>query len=102
MAFVVVGCFAGAWAVATVDIERTFHLTDTGLGALLAAGIIAATAITAIGGAVTDRFGAGRSLTIALLAWGSLLVLEGLAPRSRVVRARARCSRWPRAVSSTS
>ncbi len=80
VAFVVFGFFAGAWAVATVDIERTFRLTDTGLGVLLAAGIIAATAITAIGGTVTDRFGAGRSLTAALLAWGSLLVLEGLAP----------------------
>jgi MFS family permease len=80
VAFVVFGFFAGAWAVATVDIERTFHLTDTGLGALLAAGIIAATAVTAIGGTVTDRFGAGRSLTIALLAWGSFLVLEALAP----------------------
>ncbi|MDP9333922.1 MAG: hypothetical protein M3Q30_11545, partial [Actinomycetota bacterium] len=57
--FVVFGVFAGAWAVATVDIERAFHLTDTGLGALLAAGIIAATAVAAIGGAITDRWGAG-------------------------------------------
>ena len=28
--FVVFGFFAGAWAVATVDIERAFHLADTG------------------------------------------------------------------------
>ncbi len=80
IAFVVFGFFAGGWAVATVDIERTFRLTDTGLGAILAAGIIAATAVTAIGGTVTDRFGAGRSLTLALVLWGSLLALEAGAP----------------------
>ena len=79
--FVVFGFFAGAWAVATVDIERAFHLTDTGLGALLAAGIIAATAVAAIGGAITDRWGAGRSLTCALVVWGVLLGLEAAAPR---------------------
>ena len=78
--FVVFGFFAGAWAVATVDIERTFHLSDTGLGALLAAGIIAATAVAAIGGAITDRWGAGPSLTRALVVWGALLGLEAGAP----------------------
>jgi MFS family permease len=78
--FVVFGFFAGAWAVATVDIERTFHLSDSGLGALLAAGIIAATAVAAIGGAITDRWGAGRSLTRAIVIWGALLVLEAAAP----------------------
>jgi MFS family permease len=80
IAFVVFGFFAGGWAVATVDIEHTFHLTDTGLGALLAAGIIAATAVTAIGGTVTDRFGAGRSLTCALVLWGALLAFEAVSP----------------------
>lgn len=80
VAFVVFGFFAGAWAVATVDIERTFRLTDTGLGAILAAGVIAATAVTAIGGTVTDRFGAGHTLTLALVLWGSLLALEAGAP----------------------
>ncbi len=78
--FVVFGFFAGAWAVATVDIERTFHLSDTGLGALLAAGIVAATAVAAIGGAITDRWGAGPSLTRALVVWGALLALEAAAP----------------------
>jgi MFS family permease len=78
--FVVFGFFGGAWAVATVDIERTFHLSDSGLGVLLATGIIAATAVAAIGGAITDRWGAGRSLTSALVIWGALLVLEAAAP----------------------
>jgi MFS family permease len=79
-AFVVFGFFAGAWAVATVDIERAFHLSDAGLGALLAGGIIAATALAAIGGAVTDRWGARRSLTRALVIWGALLAVEASAP----------------------
>jgi MFS family permease len=81
VAFVVFGFFAGAWAVATVDIERTFHLTDAGLGAVLAAGVIAATALAAIGGAITDRWGARRSLTRALVIWGALLAVEASAPR---------------------
>jgi MFS family permease len=80
VAFLVFGFFAGGWAVATVDIEHTFRLTDAGLGALLAAGIIAATALAAIGGALTDRWGAGRSLARGLVLWGALLVVEASAP----------------------
>ena len=80
VSFFVFGLFGGGWAVATVDIERTFHLTDTGLGALLATGIVAATAVAAIGGAITDRWGAGRSLTRALVVWGAFLTLEAAAP----------------------
>ena len=84
VAFVVFGVFAGAWAVATVDIERTFRLSDGGLGALLAAGIVAGTVVAAFGGAVTDRYGARRSLTFALVAWGSLLFTEAAAPHLAV------------------
>jgi MFS family permease len=79
-AFVVFGVLGGALAVATVDIERTFGLSDAGLGILLAAGIIAATAVAAFGGAVTDRWGAGRSLAWALVGWGALLCLEAISP----------------------
>ena len=84
VAFVVFGFFAGAWAVATVDIERTFHLGDSGLGLLLAAGIVAATAVAAMGGAITDKYGAGRSLARALVAWGAFLALEAFAPHLAV------------------
>jgi MFS family permease len=80
VAFIVFGTLAGAWAVAPVDIERTFGLSDAGLGLVLAAGIIAATAVAAFGGAVTDRWGAGRSLARALVGWGALLLLEAFAP----------------------
>jgi MFS family permease len=82
--FVVFGVLGGAWAVAPVDIERTFGLSDAGLGLLLAAGIIGATAVAAFGGAVTDRWGAGRSLTRALVFWGVLLAAEAFAPHLAV------------------
>src|SRR4029453_1272791 len=65
--FLVFGFFAGGWAVRTVDIEGAFDTTDAGLGALLAAGIIAGTVVAAIGGAITDRWGAGRALTRAMV-----------------------------------
>lgn len=80
VAFLVFGTFAGAWAVATVDLERTFGLSDAGLGALLAAGIAGATAVAAIGGAVTDRWGARATMVRALLGWGALLAIEAAAP----------------------
>jgi MFS family permease len=79
-AFIAFGSFAGAWAVAAVDIERAFGLSDAQLGFLLAAGIIAATAIAAIGGALVDRFGAGFALTRSLVIWGALLAAEAFAP----------------------
>ena len=78
--FVVFGFFAGAFAVAAIDIERTFHLSDAELGLLLATGIVAATAVAAIGGIVTDRWGAGVTLARALIIWGSLLAVEAFAP----------------------
>jgi hypothetical protein len=39
-AFVLYGAFAGAWAVSVLDITRTFDLSDTGLGVMLAIGIL--------------------------------------------------------------
>jgi MFS family permease len=80
VAFVVFGILGGAWAVAPLDIEHTFGLSNAGLGVLLAAGIIGATAVAAFGGAVTDRWGAGRSLACALVLWGLFLVGEAFAP----------------------
>jgi MFS family permease len=79
-AFIVFGSFAGAWAVAAIDIERAFDLSDAQLGFLLAAGIIAATAVAAIGGALVDRFGAGFALTRSLIIWEGLLAVEACAP----------------------
>ncbi len=79
--FLVFGFFGGAFAVATIDIERTFDLSDAQLGLLLAAGIVTATAVAAVGGVITDRYGAGRTLARSLVVWGSLLGVEAFAPR---------------------
>ena len=78
--FVLFGFYAGAFAVAAIDIERTFHLSDAQLGFLLATGIIAATGVAAVGGIITDRWGAGVTLARAMIIWGSLLAVEGAAP----------------------
>src|SRR5689334_23909202 len=78
--FVAYGLFGGAFAVAAIDIERTFDLSDAGLGFLLAAGIVTGTAVAAIGGVLTDRWGAGTTLARSLLMWGSLLVVQAFAP----------------------
>ena len=80
-AFVVFGMYGGAFAVAAVDIERTFGLSDAQLGFLLALGIVTATAVAAVGGAITDRWGAGPTLRRSLGAWGILLVAEAVAVR---------------------
>ena len=82
--FLVFGFYAGAFAVAAINIERTFHLSDAELGFLLAAGIVAATGIAAIGGIVTDRWGAGVTLARGLIIWGSLLIVEAIAPHIAV------------------
>ena len=79
--FLVFGAFAGTWAVAAVDVERTFGLTDAQLGLLLAGGIAAATGIAAFSGALTDRWGAGTALAGALVLWGALLAFASGAPR---------------------
>lgn len=78
--FIVFGFYAGAFAVAAIDIERTFDLSDAQLGFLLAAGIIAATGLAAVGGIITDRWGAGVTLARSVIVWGSLLMVEALAP----------------------
>ena len=64
--FLLFGFYAGAFAVAAIDIERQFHLSDAQLGFLLATGIIAATGLAAVGGVITDRWGAGVTLARSL------------------------------------
>jgi MFS family permease len=78
--FVTFGLFTGAWAVAAVEIERAFNLTDAELGFLLAAGILTATGVAALGGAITDRIGARRALTRSLFLWGTLVGVQAAAP----------------------
>ncbi len=98
-AFVVFGSFAGASAVAVIDIKRTFGLSDAGLGLVLALGILLAAGVNAVGGALTDRWGAGVALARALLIWSALLVVVAVAPRSDGSRSRSRSQ--PRPVGSS-
>ena len=79
-AFIAFGFFGGAFAVAAIDIERSFHLSDAGLGLLLATGIVTATGVAAVGGIITDRWGAGVTLARSLIVWGSLLGVQAFAP----------------------
>jgi MFS family permease len=76
----VFGSFWGAWAVATVDVKDTFHLSDGGLGVLLAVGVSAAAGLNALGGALSDRWGTAKALARALLVWGALLACEAVSP----------------------
>jgi MFS family permease len=80
-AFAVFGSYAGAWAVAAIDIEHSYDLSDGELGMLLAVGIFSATALAAVGGWVVKRWGAGASLAWSLLAWGLLLTCQAAAPQ---------------------
>src|SRR5437764_4919800 len=69
--FVVFGFFAGAFAVAAIDIERSFGLSDTGLGLLQGTGILAGTCVAAVGGIIIDRWGAGVTFARTLVVWGA-------------------------------
>jgi MFS family permease len=77
---VIFGGFAGTWAVAVLDITRTFDLSDPGLGLMLAVGILCAAALNAIGGAVTDRWGPDVAFVRSLLIWSALLLAVAGAP----------------------
>jgi MFS family permease len=79
-AFLVFGAFTGAWAVAVFDVQRTFGISDLGLGLVLALGILLAAALNAVGGALTDRWGAGTALARALVLWSALLVVVAASP----------------------
>jgi MFS family permease len=79
-AFLVFGGFAGAWAVAVLDIEHSFGLSDAELGAVLAVGIVLAAALNAVGGALTDRWGSSVALARSLVIWSAFLVAVAAAP----------------------
>jgi MFS family permease len=78
--FVLFGAYAGAFSAAALDIERTFDLSDSDLGVVLAAGILCATALNAVGGVLTDRWGARVTMSRALIAWALLMGAEAASP----------------------
>jgi MFS family permease len=73
--FVTFGLFWGSWAVMVFNIQRTFSISDAGLGLLLALAIALAGASSAVMGHLADRVGARRLLWMALLTWSVLLVV---------------------------
>lgn len=79
-AFVVFGAFAGAWAIAVLDVQHAFGLSDAALGGILAAGIVLAAGVNAVGGALTDRWGPSAALTRSLVVWSLLLIGVAAAP----------------------
>jgi MFS family permease len=72
-AFVLLGIYWGAWAVAAADIERTLGLSHALFGLLLAGALVGASAINAAGGVLAERWGARRALRRSLVTWGVLL-----------------------------
>jgi MFS family permease len=78
--FVVFALFAGAFAVAAIDIERSFGLSDTGLGLLQGTGILAGTCVAAVGGIIIDRWGAGVTFARTLIVWGAMIAVQAFAP----------------------
>jgi MFS family permease len=76
----VFGSFFGSWAVAVIDVERAFRLSDAQIGFILAGGILAATGIATVGGLVIDRWGASLALVRSLIVWGALLGVSAAAP----------------------
>jgi MFS family permease len=73
--FVTFGVFWGSWAVMVFNIQRTFALSDSELGLVLALAIAVAGASSAVMAHLANRVGARRLLWIALLTWSVLLVV---------------------------
>lgn len=78
-AFVLLGMFWGSWAVAIVEVQRTFHLSDGELGVLLAVAIGVAGVTGATAGHRAERWGTRRMLATSLAIWAALLVGAGVA-----------------------
>ncbi len=77
--FLALGAFWGTWAVAVADVQRTFSLSDTQLGLLLAVAIAIAAVTGAVVGHRAERWGTGRLLSWSLVVWAVFLVGAALA-----------------------
>jgi MFS family permease len=79
-AFVIFGGFWGSWAVMVFNIQRTFALSDSALGVMLAVAVAVAGVTCAVMGHLADRVGARRLMWIALFSWAGLLLVLSAAP----------------------
>ena len=77
-AFLTFGLFWGSWAVMVFNIQRTFHLSDSELGVMLALAVALAGVAGAVSGHLADRVGARRLLWIALFTWAGLLLIMSI------------------------
>jgi MFS family permease len=77
--FLALGLFWGSWAVSIADVQRTFHLSDGTLGALLAVAVGVAAVTGAVAGHRAERWGTGPMLAGSLLVWAVLLAAAGVA-----------------------
>jgi MFS family permease len=79
--FATFGLFWGSWAVMLFNLQRTFHLSDSEIGVLLAVAIAVAGSSSAVMAHLANRVGARRLLWIALLSWSVLLIVLSEAPQ---------------------
>ncbi|MCW2599031.1 MAG: major facilitator superfamily transporter [Frankiales bacterium] len=79
LAFLVFGCFWGAWSAVLPAIRSQTHLSDGRLGLALGAVACAAVPVMPVAGRLVDRLGAGRALPATLLAFTVVLPAAGLA-----------------------
>jgi MFS family permease len=73
-AFVLLGAFWGSWAVSAADVERSLGLSHGRFGLVLSAGLAGAAIANGVGGALAERLGTGRVLSMSLALWGGLLL----------------------------
>jgi MFS family permease len=79
----VFGVFWGGWAVAAVDVERDLSLSHATFGVLLSLSLGGAAVANAVGGALAERHGTQRTLSIAFLLW-AVSLFAGAAAGSKV------------------
>jgi len=73
-AFITFGFFWGSWAVMVFNIQKTFHISDSLLGLMLALAVAVAGVTSAVMAHLAERVGARRLLWIALASWAVLLI----------------------------
>jgi len=78
--FAVFGLFWGSWAVAVVDVQRTLHISDAGIGGILALSLSANVVVNVWAGSLAERWGTPVAMGRVLTVWGMLTVASGVAP----------------------
>ena len=79
-AFIGFGAFFGAWAVITVDLERSLGIGHGAFGLLLAVALAGSAGVNAATGPLTERWGTSATLARSQLVWAASIVVLVLAP----------------------